>query len=519
MGMAGMNCKWIIWFVLVGWTSIQTRAQAVHAQAQDEFLDDLLCPIEWVNQIAELEGSRPADFPVHPRPGMPIHPVDRARNRFGFQTDALANVYLRDPKDIHPTEVTLEGLFGDGTRLEGLYVRSGSERLDGFFNAAAGANGADYRFPPDTSVALPCNTDLLACSRFDAVNAYYHVDQFARRFWVERMGLPIAFQADVKVHVGGDGAFASSEGNVLKFRLGDIFMKNAALSDDLIYHEYAHLVAANLGFNPLSNQSAQTRAMSEGYADYFTATYTDDPRIGEWVVTCPDRQACVGADNDKEIRTLALDPGIWNWKFGFPNGDLQYGFCLRYHPLDGKCKASFNNFADHYVWGMIWAATFWDLRIQLGADVVDRLAVAALQLHSSGTEFSEATGHVLQADMQAFGGLHVSTIREAFRLRGFIVPIVESLGSSAEIPILNLEIWPSPALKSVHASFETIDPAPWTIALFDILGREVKKRHYPPGFVGSRYETVDIEGLPSGTYIFSITIGSRTVSRPFSVIH
>lgn len=510
-----MIWKRIIWILVIGMTSIQGQAQASLPLEAGVLPESALCPVEWVNQIAQLEYDQSAFVSVRPRGGIPF---GSPREHFRFQTDAIASVFLTDPRAIHPTEVVLEGLLGDGLRLEGPYVRVGSERLDGPSDAAPGKNGPDYRFLPDTSVALHCSTDISVCSPFDAVNVYYHLDQFARKFWIERMGVPIAFQADAKVHVVGDGAFARAEGNVLKFRLGDIFMKNAALSNDLIYHEYAHLVAASLGFNPNSEHSAEARALSEAYADYFTATYTNGPRIGDWVVTCPDRQACIGPPNDREIRTLVLDPSVWSWKFGFPNPDLQYGFCLRYHQLDGKCKAAYNNFANHYVWGMIWAATLWDLRAQLGADVVDRLALTALGQHTVETQFSEATVHVLAADAQLFGGQHESIIREAFWVRGFYIPVNNNLESPIDIAISHLEVWPNPASNVIRVSFESDLKSAASIQLHDVLGRQILKRDFPY-LVGPRQTSIDINGLPGGIYILSLSSGTKTVSLPVSVIH
>ena len=500
-----MNFKNIIWLLFFGTGVITAGAQN-------------LCPIEWVNQIAQFEDTTPIAFVRTVQPGLPYSTTNPVYFRSQLQTDALANVFRHDPRDPSSVEVVLPGLIGDGTRLEGTYVRAGSERLDGFFEAASSADGADFRFLPDTTVALPCNTVISECSRFDAVNAYYHVDQFARKFWVEQLGVNIDFQVDVKVHVGGDGAFATAPENVLKFRLGDIFMKNAALSDDIIYHEYAHLVAARLGFFPTSIQSDQTRALSEGYADYFTATYTNDPQIGEWVVTCPDRQNCVGPANDKELRSLVLDSDIWNWKFGFPSSDLEYGFCLRYHTGDGKCKASYNNFANRYVWGMIWSAAWWDLRIQLGPQIVDQLALKAVQNHTLETDFTDAVEHILWADQVFFSGQYNAVIRDTFRSRGFVLPLVQALDTPAEIPAFNFSIWPNPTSHTVEVKFDTQTTSTLTIAWYDLLGREIKNQKITPDHIGTQQVTLSTESLPSGVYMLTMEVGNKRESRQLTVI-
>ncbi|NNE68871.1 MAG: hypothetical protein HKN29_00755, partial [Rhodothermales bacterium] len=212
-----------------------------------------------------------------------------ARLPLGSPTaQAPALVYSTDPAGGPAEEVVLERLFGAGDRLEGRYVRAASNRLQQSGEAAPGKDGlSDFRFEPNDPETEDCLENIDDCAPFDAVNAYYHVDRFATEFWRDRMGFDPPFQADVVTHISGDGAFADAPRDLIKLAAGWIFMRNAAKEDEIIYHEYTHLVAAALGFTLDINSGVEAQAVSEGYADYFAASYTNEPRIGEWVVTCP----------------------------------------------------------------------------------------------------------------------------------------------------------------------------------------------------------------------------------------
>ena len=437
-----------------------------------------------------------------------------------YQATAPANVFLNNPFDVQPVEVVLEGLIGDGLTLEGEYVRAGSERIDGFEVATTGIDGADYRFEADTTDIKLCNTDLSRCPQFDAVNVYYHIDRFVRDFWIDRMGVDISFQANARVHIGGDGAAAQPDERSLIFKVGNIFNKNAALSNDLIYHEYTHLVTWALGFEVDSGGPDEPLALSEGYADYFAATYTDGPRIGDWVVTCPPRQLCIDdedRDNDLEIRHLGVDATIWNWNFGLPDAGLEYGFCLRYHELDQKCKDSYNNTQPRYVWGMIWAAMLWDLRQEVGADVADFLIVDAIRRHSSVASFAEATVNLIEAENSLFNGLHRDALERALTGRGFPVTAT-AVEDEPELPEgLDIQVWPNPSTERAQVSFKTVRSGEWNWRMVDMTGRIVLSGGGQSAS-GESTLTLDTAAVAPGVYVIQVLTGDRVLNKSLSIV-
>ena len=457
----------------------------------------LLLPLAASAQDAFCEWDRTevvARFGTDVQPAAPTWslPVPEA----GFaRLSAPARVFLTDPGSSQATEVTLQGLLGDGRSLDGEFVRAGSDRLDGAGQVMTTLDG-DFRFTPDTTSAVLCPTDLSACSAFDAVNLYWHVDRFARDFWVDRMGITPSFRAEARVHLGGDGAFADWSTRALKMGVGDLFMKNTALSDDLIYHEYTHLVLSSVGFEAGAGVSEQTRALHEAYADYFTATFTGQPRIGEWVVTCPPRLQCTGPPNDRDLRTLDLDPLVWSWQEGVPSDTLRYGICTRFHEGDGKCKQSWNNFTKPYVWGMIWAAALWDMRMALGADQADVIALEAARRHDSATDFRSALTQLLQEAEGRYGPNVRGQVETVFLERGITTAMDVALEKGPQTT--RLELWPNPAVDrvNVRVSGGSRGAGAWTIR--DLLGREVLRGTSDTG----SETTIDLAGLAPGLYRF-----------------
>jgi Secretion system C-terminal sorting domain len=483
-----------------------------------------VCPID-VRYVEDLElsqfhtGDRLASRA--PQSRLPRSAQAEPRSSSNYAT-APGRVYLNDPEDGSTAEVQLERLFGDGSLLDGRYSRVHSDRLErGQFASRGLGGGPDFRFVPKTGPELDCMSVIEDCSRFDAVNVYYHIDRFATLFWKARLGIDPSFQAIGTTHISGDGAFTNPREKELKIGLGDIFMKNSALADDIIYHEYTHLVTNSLGFIVERNTPEETRALNEGYADYFAATFTDDPRIGEWVVTCPDRQHCVGPPNDLEFRTLLLDVQEWNWAAGNPSEALRYGVCTRFHEGDGKCKISYNNFAHQYVWGMIWAAGLWDLRGVLGATATDRLAVESVRKHSPDETISGALSDLLEADRDFNEGRNLGDIRSVFSLRG-IFPDVTGVRTETRPDrddAFRIGVYPNPASSTFTIEIENGSREPALIYVFDITGREVLRKSISAPSTASGRILLDVAALPDGLYLIRVLSGRESRTRPLVLTH
>ncbi len=435
---------------------------------------------------------------------------------------APANVFLGDPDDGASTTIQLDRLDGDGTKLTGRYVQVTSHRVGTLGEPIEGVDGAaDFRFEPNTDPSADCTWRIEDCSPFDAVNVYYHVDRYAQEFWVERMGVEIPFQATAVTHYPGEGAFANRPPGTIKFGLGTTMMKNAALDPDIIHHEYTHLVTTSLGFDVDIGSTIEMRAINEGVAHYFAASFSDDPRIGEWVVTCPPRLHCTGPENDTEMATLATDPTVWNWNRGRPSDHLKYGACTRFYPLDGKCKIGYHNFTDAYTWGMIWGSALWDLREAIGAASADRLALESLTVPAGiDVRFTDAIRALIDADRRLYAGRHITTIADILSTRGFhLAGIVgsEKPATSPQNVAVRL-VSSNPVSEEAHLSFHLRTAANARLAIYDALGRRVALLYDGPAAPGTHDVVWSPESVPSGRYFAVLTAGSTRKSVLLTVI-
>lgn len=439
----------------------------------------------------------------------------------GAPAGVPANVYLSDPSDGHVAQVQLERLDGDGTKLVGRYVRVTSERLSADGEPIEGVNGtADFRYEPIADSLADCTWHIEDCSRFDAVNVYYHVDRFAHEYWTKRLGVEIDFQAAAVTHYPGEGASANLPPGTIKFGLGTTMMKNAALDPDIIHHEYTHLVTTSLGFDVGTDSPVETRAINEGIAHYFAASFSNDPRIGEWVVTCPPRRHCAGPPNDTEMATLATDPAVWNWNDGRPSDQLKYGVCTRYYPLDGKCKIGYHNFSDAYTWGMIWGSTLWDVRESIGVAVADRLVLESIR--SEGAPdllFAGAVDALLNADVRLYDGAHQKQLADAFRARGFRVAPKTAAESPYTIEEMDIRlISPNPASSTVRFQINAPATGHVHVAVYDELGRRMAVLYDGVSPSGTKAVNWMPQIAASGRYFAVLTDGTFRKSVAFVLV-
>jgi len=383
-------------------------------------------------------------------------------------------VFESDPSAGEPQLFALPRLLGDGLTLSGEYVIVSSLVFDTDGAPTQSTDGAGaFMFEPITDEARECYSDPTDCSEFDNVNAYFHIDRYASEFWVDRLGIDINFVARVYTH-GGTSSWAHE--HLISLSGGGLFLYNHALEDDILYHEYVHLVLAQLGFAQDMTFPQLRRAIGEGYADYFALTYVGHPEFANWATKCPPRYECGGPADDNEIRTLATDPSVWNWNHGNPSEALQYGVCTRRSLLDLKCKTSWSTFENTYRWAMIWGSTLWDIRTALGADVTDRLVLSSIVRKNGDIHtFEEAADAILLADWHDNGGAHNTVISDIFDARGISHTVVDIEGDGAFVAgnDFDVEVYPNPSAGEFTVNFDLPMMGQTTIRLYDVSGREV----------------------------------------------
>jgi|GEM_PF-6402950 len=175
-------------------------------------------------------------------------------------------------------------------------------------------------------------------SSFPLQNAYYNLslidDYFRSKFDFSGTDLDVHVNSfEVDQAWSGCSAYYNKLDQEVHLGRGGCGYENKALSEDILYHEYGHYVLNSVRDTPyvLGEESA---ALQEAIADYFTASFTDDPNIAEGFIDSP--------------RDLTNDLEMSDWR-----GDSHYD-------------------------SQILSGALWDLREVIGRKTTDKLVYAAL---------------------------------------------------------------------------------------------------------------------------------------------
>ncbi|MBC8329942.1 MAG: M36 family metallopeptidase, partial [Planctomycetes bacterium] len=147
---------------------------------------------------------------------------------------------------------------------------TGSGYLDGPYASTSPTSGRAYQ--PSLQFIYQRNPDA-----FEEVMCYYHVDAFQR--YLQAIGQANANNRQQRMDVNGttvDNSWYDLGTRIITYGSGGV---DDAEDADIIIHEYGHAlhhdVQGSIG-------SGQNGAMSEGYGDYFAASFYDDALVGEW---------------------------------------------------------------------------------------------------------------------------------------------------------------------------------------------------------------------------------------------
>ena len=275
---------------------------------------------------------------------------------------AVGNVYPTDPRQPFEERELTELQPGPPLSAPGFFIQDFSSP------PALPVAPGDFRFQPgDPS--------------FDQVNVFWHVEHYLRQF-MQPLGYPgPAESLTVRMDYPMDPWVALT--NYPYVMLGQPiagFCKDVSLSHDVIYHEMGHTVIYGYGIQP-GGPNQEASALHEGLADYFTAAFTGDPAIGEWLyITYP-----MGATR--------VDQPAPPWDYAHYN---DVGFA------GGPRGSSWGN-------GMILSSMLWDLRQQIGASA-DSLALEALVYQPTLPTWSQYADGLYLADRDHHGGRFLPVI-------------------------------------------------------------------------------------------------------------
>ena len=195
----------------------------------------------------------------------------------------------------------------------------------------------------------------------------------------------------LRLSTGADGTPATMTIGVFEVAATNE-LRDPSFDRDLLIHEYAHGVLARMLGDAACFNGHHPRGLSEGWADYFAASFTNDGVIGAWTRDDPVRG----------MRSSSLDDNFYSLA----------NFCL-----DG-CNPNRN--------GEIWAGLLWDVRRALiarlgagkGAEAADQLAFEALRYLPCTPTFLDARKALLLAEDALLGGAMHCEIWGLLQLRG-----------------------------------------------------------------------------------------------------
>ncbi|RMH05246.1 MAG: hypothetical protein D6702_00915 [Planctomycetota bacterium] len=216
--------------------------------------------------------------------------------------------------------------------------------------------------------------------QFEEVMCYYHVDGFQR--YLQSIGQTNANRRQQKMDVNGttvDNSWYDMGTRIITYGSGGV---DDAEDADIIIHEYGHAlhhdVQGSIG-------GGQNGAMSEGYGDYFAASFYDDALVGEW------------------------DATSYTW------GSIHY---LRRVDGDKHYPGDLNGWVHDD--GEIWSAALWDIRMAVGREIADNIIVEAMSLQSGNSGMVSGANWLLTAEQQLYGGAWRPYLEWALDRRGFL---------------------------------------------------------------------------------------------------
>lgn len=280
----------------------------------------------------------------------------------------MANDIDFDPANGVPTTLYSEVILRD-LRTTGF--------LDGPWVSTAGA-------PNGTRIYRPSGDFRVRRSNagFSEVMAYYHIDAAQRR--VRDLGISTAAPFSVSVNPFGAGTESSYSAATKTITLA--YDGNTPDGEDaeIILHEYGHAIHDYVvhGFG----QDPQSRAIAEGFCDYFAATHFDS------------------------LKTPGFRPGIASWD---AKGESRRGrppFLRRLDNADtlGNATSPIE----------FWSSCLWTLRERFGPMKGDKLAIGFFYYVPTSCSFSDAPTYILAANQLYFGGRDEREIKQLFRDRG-----------------------------------------------------------------------------------------------------
>jgi len=329
-----------------------------------------------------------------------------ARNVAAYQQSPKASVFLDDPiestgnQKLAPptTPQDPNAPILQGARLPvALSELDGNGQLDGKY-ATTNLTTAFAR-AKSASLDFTYNWDD---PHFRETMAYYWVTECAH--YLASLGYGNIFTSAIAINVDGTSDDNSWYVNgALTFGSGGV---PDAEDAEVIFHELGHAIQDAQVPGLLSDGGEEVRAISEGFGDYWAASYF----------------ASIGP------KGVAWDTFFDKWD-GItvnPASGSNPPFLRR---LDSNKKYPTDLDQEVHDDGEIWSACLWKIRNILGKDLAAKIVLEANFQLAPTTKFPDAANAILSANQKLSAGANGTAIRKVFEDSGILQPISSTKSS------------------------------------------------------------------------------------------
>ena len=308
---------------------------------------------------------------------------------------------------------------------------------------------------------------------FEAVNAYWHIDNM-QRYVNETLGIDCLPMTNGGVvwfdphALGGQDNSYYSNGR-LHFGEGCV---DDAEDADVVIHELGHGVHDWITGGSLS----QVQGLSEGSGDYWGQSYSRS--LGQWEETDPQYQWFFNWDGHNSC---------------WPGRSTGYGAT---YPggLTGIIHTD----------GQIWATSLMRIWDRIGREKTDRAFLEGLAMTNSSTNQQNAARAVRQAALDMVGQFgftcdDVIIITEEFTTTGYVLPDYEcdEMGVSDILNGKIAEVYPNPVSDKLNIVMDFKKPE--TVMVYDMAGKKVIESQ-----IGTNKNYINVSQLPKGVYVLMI---------------
>ena len=309
---------------------------------------------------------------------------------------------------------------------------------------------------------------------FEAVNAYWHIDNM-QRYVNETLGiecLPMTNGGVVWFDPHGVGGADNSYYSNGRLVFGEGCVDDAE-DADVVIHELGHGVHDWVTGGSLS----QVQGLSEGSGDYWGQSYSRS--LGQWEPSDPQYQWFFNWDGHNTC-----------W------GGRTTGYGGTYPPPGGT---------PIHTAGQIWATSLMRIWDRIGREKTDRAFLEGLAMTNASTNQQNAARAVRQAALDMVGQFgftcdDVAIITEEFTTTGYVLLDYECEDVMGVNDILNgkiAQVYPNPVSDKLNIVMDFKKAE--TVMVYDMTGKKVMESQ-----IGSNKNYINVSHLPKGVYVLMI---------------